>query len=68
METPESEGLSKDEDDALRRLKFFSDNAGISQWTRSRIADLRSHDRRKTIREPREETSPVANPEDQDRA
>ena len=68
METPESEGLSKEEDDSLRRLKFFSDNAGISQWTRKRIADLRTHDRRKGIRPPRDEPLTVAETEDQDPA
>ena len=68
METPESEGLSKAEDDSLRRLKFFSDNAGISEWTRDRIASLRTHDRRRGIRAPRDEPLTVEDPENQDPA
>ncbi len=66
MEMPESEGLSKEEDDSLRRLSFFGDNAGISEWTRNRIADLRNHDRRKGVRPPRDEPLAVVEPDEQD--
>ena len=71
METPETEvsdGLTKDEDDALRRLSFFADNAGISEWTQNRIDDLRSNDRRRGVRPPRDEPLTVAEPDDEDPA
>ena len=65
MEAADNDGLSKDEDDALRRLSFFADVAGVTEWTESRIAELRSHDRRSEIRPPRDEPLPILeSPED----
>ena len=59
MEVPQAdglteEGLSEAEDDALRRLSYFADNAGLSQWSKSRLSDLRARDRRDEVRLPRE--------------
>lgn len=59
MEVPQAddlteEGLTETEDDALRRLSYFADNAGLSQWSRSRLSDLRARDRREEVRLPRE--------------
>jgi hypothetical protein len=55
MESPEEHGLTREEDDSLRRLFWFAETVGVSQWTRSRIEDLRRRDRRAEIRPPREE-------------
>lgn len=54
MPSREPEGLSKEEDDSLRRLAYLAKTAGGSDWTKDRIEVLRSRDRRKSIREPRE--------------
>ena len=64
MEVPQADGLTEEglseaglseaEDDALRRLSYFADNAGLSQWSKSRLSDLRSRDRRDEVRLPRE--------------
>ena len=59
MEVPQAddlaeEGLTEAEDDALRRLSYFADNAGLSQWSKVRLSDLRSRDRRDEVRPPRE--------------
>jgi hypothetical protein len=66
MESPEAEGLSKEEDDSLRRLSYFADVAGSTEWTDSRIAELRNHDRRRGIRPPRDEPLPILDPDDRD--
>jgi hypothetical protein len=55
MESPEDCGLTREEDDSLRRLFWFAETVGVSQWARSRIEDLRRRDRRSEIRPPREE-------------
>ena len=54
MDVPEDQGLTKEEDDSLRRLAYFAENAGLSQWSRSRLKELRARDRRDDIRLPRE--------------
>ena len=64
MEVPQADGLTEEghteagltetEDDALRRLSYFADNAGLSQWSQSRLSELRSRDRRDEVRLPRE--------------
>ena len=54
MDVPNDEGLSRDEDDSLRRLAYFAENAGLSKWSESRLTELRSRDRRDDIRLPRE--------------
>lgn len=59
MEVPQADGLAEEglteaEDDALRRLSYFADNAGLSQWSKVRLSDLRSRDRRDEVRPPRE--------------
>lgn len=51
---PEDDGLTRDEDDSLRRLAYFAENAGLSQWSQSRLKELRARDRRDDIRLPRE--------------
>lgn len=51
---PQDDGLTRDEDDALRRLAYFAENAGLSKWSESRLKELRSRDRRDDIRLPRE--------------
>lgn len=48
------EPLSPEEDDELRRLHYLSQNGMLSDWSRSRIEELRPRDRRSTIRPPRE--------------
>ncbi|HEX4863225.1 MAG TPA: hypothetical protein VFV02_04080 [Acidimicrobiales bacterium] len=55
MESPEEKGLSRDEDDSLRRLAWFAETVGVSHWARTRIDELRRRDRRAEIRPPREE-------------
>lgn len=55
MESPEEHGLTREEDDSLRRLFWFAETVGVSHWARSRIEDLRGRDRRAEIRPPREE-------------
>lgn len=55
MESPEEYGLTREEDDSLRRLFWFAETVGVSQWARNRIEDLRRRDRRAEIRPPREE-------------
>ena len=59
METPQPDGLTEDEDNALRRLSYFADNAGLSKWSKTRLTDLRSRDRREEVRLPRELTEDV---------
>jgi hypothetical protein len=59
MEAPQTDGLTEpglteQEDDALRRLSYFADNAGLSEWSKSRLSELRSRDRRDEVRLPRE--------------
>lgn len=54
MEAPQTDGLSEEEDDALRRLSYFADNAGLSKWSTTRLSELRSRDRRDEVRLPRE--------------
>jgi hypothetical protein len=54
MEVPHPEGLTREEDDSLRRLAYFAENAGLSKWSQSRLHELRLHDRRAKIRLPRE--------------
>jgi hypothetical protein len=48
------EPLSPEEDDELRRLHYLSQNGMLSDWSRSRIEELKPRDRRSTIRPPRE--------------
>ena len=55
MESPEEHGLTREEDDSLRRLFWFAETVGVSQWARNRIEDLRRRDRRAEIRPPRDE-------------
>lgn len=55
MESPEEHGLTREEDDSLRRLFWFAETVGVSNWARNRIEDLRRRDRRAEIRPPREE-------------
>ena len=55
MDSPEDQGLTREEDDSLRRLFWFAETVGVSQWARGRIEDLRRRDRRAEIRPPREE-------------
>ena len=55
MASPEKEGLTREEDDSLRRLAWFAQHVGVSSWARARIEELRSRDRRTEIRPPREE-------------
>lgn len=54
MEVPEDNGLTRDEDDSLRRLAYFAENAGLSEWSESRLKELRARDRRDDVRLPRE--------------
>jgi hypothetical protein len=65
MEAPDDGGLTKHEDDDLRRLSFFAHIARLTEWTESRISDLRSHDRRHDVRPPRDEDLPILEPGDQ---
>lgn len=55
MASPEKEGLTREEDDSLRRLAWFAQHVGVSSWARARIEELRSRDRRTEIRPPRQE-------------
>lgn len=54
MDVPEDGGLTRDEDDSLRRLAYFAENAGLSEWSEARLKELRARDRRDDIRLPRE--------------
>lgn len=56
MDSSEKKGLTSEEDDSLRRLAWFAQTVGVSQWTRTRIDDLRKRDRRNEVRPPREES------------
>jgi hypothetical protein len=46
--------LTRDEDDELRRLHWFSELAPLADTKRRRFAELRSRDRRNEVRSPRE--------------
>ncbi|HUB69732.1 MAG TPA: hypothetical protein VL984_04880 [Acidimicrobiales bacterium] len=61
----ERPGLTREEDDELRRLAFMARFGALDHELNKRIAELRSRDRRKEIRNPRspnepEETTPEA--------
>lgn len=53
-------GLSRDEDDSLRRLAYMDSNGGLSSWSRERVTELRTRDRRASVRQPREDGAPDA--------
>ena len=47
-------GLTREEDDELRRLAFMARYGKLRREAQERLAELRSRDRRKEIRLPRE--------------
>lgn len=49
-----SDGLSRQEDDELRRLNYFGEVGTLAGSKLERFAELRLRDRRKEIRAPRE--------------
>lgn len=54
MQAPRGKGLTEEEDDDLRRLSYLAGTAGMSDWSNSRLAELRLRDRRGEVRLPRE--------------
>jgi hypothetical protein len=48
------EGLTRDEDDELRRLHYFSQFGALAGQKLERFLELRLRDRRKAVRKPRE--------------
>lgn len=62
------EPLTPEEDDELRRLHYLSQNGMLSEWSKSRIEELKPRDRRSTIRPPREfqATKPQSQAQSQD--
>ncbi|HUB70416.1 MAG TPA: hypothetical protein VL984_08335 [Acidimicrobiales bacterium] len=46
-------GLTREEDDELRRLAYLARFGVLDDVTKERMVELRLRDRRKTIREPR---------------
>lgn len=54
MQMPRAKGLTEEEDNDLRRLSYLAGTAGMSEWSNSRLAELRSRDRRGQVRLPRE--------------
>jgi hypothetical protein len=50
----DSKGLTRDEDDELRRLHYFTEVGNLSDRKQERLIELRLRDRRKTVRQPRE--------------
>ena len=46
-------GLTREEDDELRRLGYLARFGVLDEIAKERVVELRSRDRRKTIREPR---------------
>jgi hypothetical protein len=57
-ETSLTQGLSRDEDDELRRLNYMAQHGMLSPRSRERILELRMRDRRLEIRAPREFEAP----------
>jgi hypothetical protein len=55
VEASDDKGLTREEDDSLRRLAWFADTVGLSPWAKTRVDDLRRRDRRAEVRPPREE-------------
>jgi hypothetical protein len=53
----EDEGLTKEEDNALRQLAFFEMAGDLSASARQRKQDLRNRDRRTDVRNPRPDPS-----------
>lgn len=51
---PVEAGLSREEDDELRRLSFFSTVGALSEEKLNRFRELRERDRREEVRPPRE--------------
>lgn len=51
---PLTEGLTRDEDDELRRLHYFSQVGQLAGTKLDRFLELRVRDRRETVRPPRE--------------
>jgi hypothetical protein len=51
------DGLTRDEDNALRQLAWFELAGDLSDWARQRIRDLRGRDRRENVRNPRPDPS-----------
>ena len=52
------QGLTREEDDVLRRLYYLSQHGALSDEMREKIIELRLRDRRKEIRPPREFEKP----------
>lgn len=50
----ETNWLTREEDDELRRLNYFSQFGALAGQTLERFRELRLRDRRKTVRTPRE--------------
>ena len=50
----EADGLTRDEDDELRRLHYFANFGALAGQRLERFLDLRRRDRRKAVRVPRE--------------
>ena len=51
---PVGGGLTRDEDDELRRLHYFSQLGALAGQKLERVLELRVNDRRKAVRAPRE--------------
>ena len=56
---PVAEGLTREEDDELRRLHYFSQFGALAGQKLERFLDLRLHDRRASVRTPREFDEPI---------
>ncbi|HEX6393069.1 MAG TPA: hypothetical protein VFZ97_06475 [Acidimicrobiales bacterium] len=50
----DSKGLTREEDDELRRLNYFLEVGSLSDSMLERMVELRLRDRRKSVRPPRE--------------
>ncbi len=59
VEAGPGSGLTKEEDDDLRRLHWLAQNATLSPLLQERMLERRVRDRRSEVRQPREFAAPV---------